>query len=368
MCGFLALGLAATGCWGKQTQWEDTSIAERASRKQGESETQALYRAGVRCMDVHERNECAIEYFEQLIRKNPKEPAIVSDSLFRLYTLYQREDRQEDATLLLRKFWDAGTKNRSTGNLHYPARWLPRDFTTLYSLDISRYRESRMSQILSDDARDSVFTCDEARIAELKNQADARREERRAKRRAEAQAEGRELPEDQRTDPAEQTEANGSTQEDDHDSVYEEGRCALARAIGTPNTSEWTRMTSAFNTMRRERSAAIYSIPRIEKRISVGVASGALLALDDGTWQLPDLVHAEGQRVRIAIFDLDTVLLAGDEVMDEMLTTKKANEQTVHPAISKLVKKVPQDVTFFTIMAPEAVKQVMLQAHFRRFF
>jgi hypothetical protein len=359
-----AMLLTSNACWGKQAQWEESSDAEHATRKAGESEGQALYRAGVRCMDTYERNDCAIEYFEKLIDKNPKEPELVSDGLFRLYALYQREGRDEDATLLLRKFWEAGMKGGSAGNLHYPARWLPRDFSTLYSLDISRYRESRMSELLSEDAHDTVFTCNEARREQLETEAKARREKKKAERLAKARATGEDLPPEAQPDPEASTpEAAGDeTAEEQFDSVYEEGRCALARALDTEDTSQWTKMTSAFNTLQRDRSAAIYGISKIEKRIATGVESGRLLELGDGTWQIADLVHAKGQRVRIAIVDLDTVVLAGDEVMDELLATKKANEQSLHPALSDLVTRVPRDVTFFTIMAPEAVKQGMLEA------
>jgi hypothetical protein len=363
---FASLLLASTtGCWTKQAQWEQSSDADRLTRKQGETEAEALYRAGVRCMDDFERPDCALEYFEKLVARNPNEPALVSDALFRLHGLYIDEGRDEEATLLLRKYWDAGNEKGSSKNLHYPARWLPTDFSVMYTVDHSKYRKSRLSEILSADARDTIFTCDEVRRKELEERAEARRKKKREERRARLEAEGKELPPEDDRESRYESQATADTSGDDADgaqAVYEDGRCALARALGTIDTSEWTRTTSAINVRDDNRSAAIYSISRIEKRIAGAVAAGDLIPLEDGTWQLPGLTHAKDQRVRVAIVDLDTVVLAGDEVMDEFLAHKAANEVTLAPALQQLTKRVPDEVTFFTVMAPIALKAGMSQA------
>ena len=356
------LSVNSAGCWSKQAQWEKSSDADRLTRKQGESEAEALYRAGVRCMDDFERPDCALEYFEKLVARNPNEPQLVSDALFRLHGLYLREGRDEEATLLLRKYWDAGNKKGSSKNLHYPARWLPTDFSVMYTVDHAKYRDSRLSQILSQDARDTIFSCDEARRAELEEQAKARREKKREERRAQLAAEGKELPAEDGRYPSRATADDSGDDGNRAQAVYEDGRCALARALGTIDTSQWTRSTSAINVRDDDRSAAIYSISRIEKRIAGAVDAGDLIPLEDGSWQLPGLTHAKDQRVRVAIVDLDTVVLAGDEVMDEILAHKAANEVTLAPALQQLTQRVPDEVTFFTVMAPIALKAGMSQA------
>ena len=380
------MGMA--GCWANQARWQRDSEIDGVTRKDGESEAEAMYRAGVTCMDVHERDDCAIEYFEKIVERNPKDRAIAGDSMFRLIELYRRAGREEDATMLMRKFWDVGTDRKQTGNLPYPARWLPKDLDTVFSVDLGRFADSGLSRSLSEDALDSLFTCDPERRKQLEDEREARRAAKLEAKLAAMSPEEREAYEAERAEREAEREARRQAREEkepEGEPTYDVGSCELARALGFKDLREWTRLTSALNVFQPERSAAIFGVPRVETHLAAAVEAGRLIAPEAGAeiaiYTLPPFEPAAGEGdsnrpgpddagakkqryedFRVAVLDLDTLVLARAEVLDEVIANKAAGEITFSPSGRALAERVPKDVTFFTIMSPEAMKRGMAGA------
>src|SRR5688572_14392073 len=148
-----------------------------------ESEAQRLHRKGVHCMEVLERNDCAIENFEGLLQAHTNERELVTDGMLRLIRLYEKEGRADDIPVLLRDFWDVGRKRRSQGHVPHSTRYFPEELNILVNIDTPRIVASGVMQRLGPEARDYVFTCDEARRNDIKN----RRQWKRAEKKAAAQ-------------------------------------------------------------------------------------------------------------------------------------------------------------------------------------
>ncbi|HVH97720.1 MAG TPA: hypothetical protein VM869_03380, partial [Enhygromyxa sp.] len=176
--GLLVLAATASlsGCWSREATWEALDAHRSSVVREGESEAERLYRHGRDCMDTLERDDCAIDYFEQLVELAPDRRDLVGDATFRLVELYRRHDRAEQATLLLRKFWEIGMDRGSAGVVPYGARFAPETITTMVMVDVDRLKASRLHQDLPADAKDMMFTCDEARREQLAAEVEARRE------------------------------------------------------------------------------------------------------------------------------------------------------------------------------------------------
>src|SRR5690606_35957923 len=105
---------------------------------------------------------------------------------------YRRHGKPEQATLLLRKFWELGMGLGSAGVVPYGTRFAPPTVTSLVMVDVDQLEASRLHQDLPADAKDMMFTCDQARREQLEAEVEARREAKRAERLAAMTPEERE--------------------------------------------------------------------------------------------------------------------------------------------------------------------------------
>src|SRR5690606_15059131 len=164
---WLLVATSLLGCWSREATWSALDARRSSVVREGESEAERLYRHGRDCMDTLERDDCAIDYFEQLVELGPDRRDLVGDATFRLVELYRRHGKPEQATLLLRKFWELGMGLGSAGVVPYGTRFAPPTVTSLVMVDVDQLEASRLHQDLPADAKDMMFTCDQARREQL---------------------------------------------------------------------------------------------------------------------------------------------------------------------------------------------------------
>lgn len=378
----VCLSTLLPGCWKNEARWEAENAGRASVARPGESEAERLYRHGRDCMDVLERNDCALDYFEQLIALQPDRRDLVGDATFRLVQLYRRDNQPERAKLLLRQFWDLGMDYGSAGVVPYGVRFAPTELTSLYMVDVDRLEASGFHQSLPDDVKDTMFTCDEARREDLRAQAEARAEARRQARLEAMSPEERteyERSQAQREARAERLRGDG-----DGDArvpaIYEQGFCQLARALGVADPRDFSRFVGGRNHERAQQSVAVVRIDDLEAKLAAAVESGALIseptpALDGVSlesmtegqrarlrlWTLAD-VDYEGGKAQLMSFDTDELTLAPEALAVDMLQARAGERDRMNPALRTLLRQVPADVAFMTVVTPEAMSGFVDQA------
>ena len=85
-----------------------------------------------------------------------------------------------DLKPILRQFWDVGMKLGSRGHVPWSTRFFAPELDILVNLDVPRILAAPVSQRLGDEARDVVFTCDEARREEIRSHIRWKRAKRKA--------------------------------------------------------------------------------------------------------------------------------------------------------------------------------------------
>jgi hypothetical protein len=347
--------LLTPGCWGREGVWEGAEQSRR-DPNQGTRETKAaaLYRHGVNCMDVIEREECAIDYFEQLVELNPSERQLVGDAIFRLVDLYRRNGEDERAKLLLREYWEIGTARGSAGITPYSTRFLSEDVSVLYMVNMDAFQETPLSKSISADALDYLFTCDEERRAELQAKVDAKREERRKRREAEGKAKPKPKP-DESGDPPEPKEERTKP-------IFDEGMCHVARALGLEDPRDFMRVANASHHEDATESMAVLEIDQLQMLIGSSLANGKIVQESERLYSIAGAEY-EGGKVMVAWLDKNDLVLAPEAKMpDIMAAHEHRSRKRLNPELRELIDQVPTDSVFFAVTSKEAMAAGIDQA------
>ncbi len=377
----LLLALALGGCWNREAVWEATDAHRSSVARPGESEAERLYRHGRDCMDTLERDDCAIDYFEQLIELNPDERELVGDATFRLVELYRRHDKAEDAKLLLRKFWELGMDYASAGLVPYGTRFAPEGISNLFMVDVARLERSGLHAALSQDAKDMMFTCDEARREQLAAEVEARREAKeQAKLAAMTEQEREEYEKRRKGFRLGRSDDEGERRErpESERAIYSAGGfCKLAQALGLADPRDFDKFLGASNHRKPSESLAIIKLEDLEARLAAAVEAGRIIeevtpAIDGRdlttmteimrdklrVWTLVDFEY-QGEPVQLLTLDRNELTLAPKAMVSGLLHAR-ANDQTrLHPKLREQLGEVPSEVMFMTLITPDATQDFM---------
>ena len=375
----LGLCVALPGCWNREAVWEATDAHRSSVVRPGESEAERLYRHGRDCMDTLERDDCAIDYFEQLIALEPDRRDLVGDATFRLVELYRRHDKSEDATLLLRKFWDLGMSYRRPGVVPYGARFAPETITTMFAVDVAALKASGLHADLPQDAKDMMFTCDEARREQLQAEAKARNE-------AHEQELLATMSEQEREDYEKRRERRRFGRRDDGERrrdpdaprpVYSGGFCKLAAALGLTDPRDFDEFLGGSSHEDPTQSIAVIRVDELEAKLAAAVEAGRLIAEPTPAiegrdvsamteimrnklrvWTLVDYEY-DGAPVRLMSFDKNELTLAPEALAADLLHARAHDQSRLHPKLQALIDQVPNDVMFMTLVTPMAMQDFM---------
>jgi hypothetical protein len=396
------LGLAALlalpslgGCWGREQTWEAIDAHRSSVARAGESEAERLYRLGRDCQDTLERDDCAIDFFEQLIQLRPDRRDLVGDATFRLVELYRRHDQPEQATLLLRGFWDLGMDRGSAGVVPYGTRFAPETITSLVMVDVARLQASRLHQELPGDAKDLMFTCDEARREQIQAEVEARRTAKREARLAAMTPEEREAydkrgdklsrrfgrPQDEAE--AELSEAEQQKREQAREREREQDKsvfsdlCVVAASLGLTDYRDFALFMGASSHADPSQSLAIVRIPGLEQQLTDSVAAGRLVLEPEAPIEGRDLdsmpavmrdklrvwtvVEHEfrGAPVQLLSLDKDELMVAPAALVPQLRHARAHETTRLEPELRELIGQVPADIAFATVISPAATKQFM---------
>lgn len=371
------------GCWNREAVWEATDAHRSSVVRPGESEAERLYRHGRDCMDTLERDDCAIDYFEQLIALEPDRRELVGDATFRLVELYRRHDKADDATLLLRKFWELGMDYASAGLVPYGVRFAPESISTLFMVDVARLEQSGLHAALPQDATDMMFTCDDARREQLEAEIEARRE-------AKEQAKLAAMTEQERAEYQKRRSrlrslGRGSNDDDkkserdeDDKTVYSAGGfCKLAAALGLADPRDFDKFLGASHHAQARESLAIIEVEELEAKLAAAVEAGRILAeptpqiegrdlaamtqiMRDKlrVWTLVDFEY-QGEPVQLLSLDRNELTLAPKALVPGLLHARAHDQTRLHPKLREQLGEVPSEVMFMTLISPSATADYM---------
>ncbi|KIG16703.1 hypothetical protein DB30_04176 [Enhygromyxa salina] len=365
-----------SGCWNREAVWEATDAHRSSVVRPGESEADRLYRHGRDCMDTIERDDCAIDYFEQLIELGPDRRELIGDATFRLVELYRRHDKAESATLLLRKFWELGMGRISAGVVPHSTRFAPETVTTLFMVDVERLEQSGLHRALPQDAKDMMFTCDQALRERLGEQAKARRE-------AKEQAKLATMTEKEREDYQRRRKqlrfgrgddkSKGKSKPKEIETVYSAGGfCKLAAALGLADPRDFEKFLGASNHADQRVSLAIMRIDELEAKLAAAAEAGHIVAepmpqiegrdlaaMTQGmrdklrVWTLSDFEY-DGAPVQLLTLDRGELTMAPKAMIQGLLQARAHDQDRLHPKLQELLGQVPPEVTFVSLITPEA--------------
>jgi hypothetical protein len=380
----LGMGGVMPGCWNREAVWEATDAHRSSVVRPGESEAERLYRHGRDCMDTLERDDCAIDYFEQLIALEPDRRELVGDATFRLVELYRRHDKADDATLLLRKFWELGMDYASAGLVPYGTRFAPESITTMFMVDVARLEQSGLHAALPPDATDMMFTCDEARREQLEVEVEARRE-------AKEQAKLAAMTEQERAEYQKRRSRlrslgrgrddgkNEKRERDEDDkTVYSAGGfCKLAAALGLADPRDFDKFLGASHHAKASESLAIIKVEALEAKLTAAVEAGRIIAevtpqiegrdlaamtqiMRDKlrVWTLADFEY-QGEPVQLLNLDRNELTLAPKAMVPGLLHARAHDQTRLHPKLREQLGEVPSEVMFMTLITPSATADFM---------
>lgn len=390
----LASSVLLSGCWNREATWEAADAQRSSVVRPGESEAERLYRHGRDCMDTLERDDCAIDYLEQLIELGPDRRDLVGDATFRLVDLYRRHDRAEQATLLLRKFWEVGMDMGSAGVVPYGTKFAPDTLTTMIMIDIRRLEASRLHQSLPQEAKDLMLTCDEARREQIQAEAQARREakqeaklaamtpaqrEEYSKRQAkQSRRFGRSSSDDTKLSAAEQAkrEAEQAKREAEAKTVFDE-LCVVAGALGLTDYSDFSMVLGATNHQDSNQSVAIVKLDGLEAKLEAAVEAGRLLLEPEleiagrDRANMPQIMRDKlrvwtlvghelrGDPVQLMSFDKNELLIAPKALVPDLIHARAHDQNRLHPQLRALLEQLPADIAFTTLVTPDATREFM---------
>ena len=381
LAGLLCLG-SLTACWKREAVWEATDAHRPSVARPGESEAERLYRLGHDCMEVIERDDCAIDYFEQLVKLEPDRRDLLGDATFRLVELYRRHDQAEDATLLLRKFWDLGMDLGSAGVVPYGTRFAPAGLSSMFLVDVAKLEASGLHARLPPEATDMMFTCDEARREELEAQVKARREAREAERLA-AMSEEERAEYERRKRRRSSLGRRGRDQdqgpdEDERETVVGAGAfCKVAAALGLADPRDFQQFLAASKHDDPHESIAVLRVEGLEDKLAAAVEAGRIVAeptpeiegrdLSKMTqrtrdklrvWTVVDFEYA-GAPVQLLSLDLDELTVAPQALVSGLLHARAHEQTRLDPQLRQMIGQVPPDVAFMSVVTPAAMEDYL---------
>lgn len=339
-----------------------TNAPSEAAPTVHETGAERLHRKGVHCMEVIERSECAIEHFEALLDEDTRQRELVTDALLRLMTLYRNEGREDEIGPLLRKFWDAGGRDRrSTGHVPYSARFLPSELNMMINLDPPRVVGSTMIE-RSDDLGEYLFTCDEVRRYDIEIEHRWRRAA------MKASTEGREtwevfyedLDAERERDRKRKERQEQRTEEEkerDRPPLVFELACPLVEALELADNRDWRRMTGASHHREPDKVVAIFQVDDLPRRLAAAVEAGRLVRDGESRYRLPDFEYGD-QTIRLASLDKDELVAAPVEVLGPMEQARRKRKRRMNRELDKLVATVPKDTAMFVVLNQAALREL----------
>ncbi len=336
-----------------------------ASARPAETDAERYHRKGVHCMEELERNECAIENFEALMAETTTRRDLVSDGMLRLIKLYRAAGTPEESKPLLRKFWDAGMKYESRGHVPHSTRYVPADFDIIVNVDVARVIDAPLTKHLGIDARDTFFTCDEARRKDLED----KRRWNRAKRKAERDKRDfkvvlyEEVEREKKREAERRARAarGGNSPYDREPPVFAEASCPLARALGQDDIVGWKRMTGVFAHGKFERSAMLVELEKVDDLVALAVADGKLVEESRGRWSIAGFEY-DGREVHVVRLDEGELLVGPPDVVDEVVAARTRRDRTIDPTFERLIRKVPRGTGFFVVLTSPAMTELGLSS------
>lgn len=333
------------------------------TRRDGESTEQALYRHGVRCMEVIERAKCAIDYFERLLDEKPTDRSLAGDAVLRLVALYRADQRDDDAKELLRDFWDIGMGGRRGRRVvPYSTRYLPRDMSMLLYVDMQSTARARVFTRLPDEAKDLMFTCDEARRERLEQAQRDRRERKRRERAASSAAKSGKTvsagPRRSDSDRSDQGSKSGTKKDDP--TLMEDGLCQLARALGHDDLRAWDGFLTAQNHTHPNLSAIVARVPKAKATVRRAVQGGTLKPVGPRRWRIVGETFG-GEPLEVYNLDGDELVLAAASQLARVEKARKSRTKTLDRELQSLVRRVPEDVSFLAVMTKRAMQDQVRQ-------
>ncbi|MEM6990631.1 MAG: hypothetical protein AAF721_09045 [Myxococcota bacterium] len=320
------------------------------------SEAERFHAKGVHCMDVIERNKCAIENFEALLEAETRERELVTDAMMRLIDLYRDEGREDDVAGLMRQFWDVGMKRGSHGHVPWSTRFIPTDLNMMMVLDLQQMTRSKVINTLKVDAQDSMLTCDPSRREAL----EVKRRFRRAE--AEAAKSGGDVWEVMQANKEEEAarrakRAKKKKRSQDEGPVFIEALCPVVRALGGSDLKAIGKVMGALNHQDSRKSVGVAEVPKLDPMLAQAQTEGRLQRVANDHYILADFEYA-GAPVHLLKLDHDELTIAPDALVSGMLAARSKRRPRLNRELEKLVGRVPRDAGFFFVMNQAAMREM----------
>ncbi len=320
-----------------------------------ETRAEYLYRRGVFCMEQIERNDCAIERFEELLDTRTTRRELVTDAMLRLVRLYRLEGRDDAIPPVLRRFWSSGLAQRQTGHVPFLVQILPADVDMLFFVHGEAILRAPITKAMGPDAVAWVVTCDRGKRQWLSERRRWKRAEREAKRRGVSTIEViYEQQDAARAVRARQGAAGPGGFEDRGTPISTQALCPFARALGHPDLSRWRKVASAISHEDFDHSYVVVEIPGLEADLERAVAEGRLRRLRPRIYELPDL-EVDGEPVVAANLDLEQAILTRKSLVARLEATRGRGRRTMNRKLRKLLGQVPRDAAFIFAMTEDAM-------------
>jgi len=323
-----------------------------------ESTPDRLHRRGVHCMDMIERDECAIENFEALLGEREASRAQASDALLRLLRLYGRAKDEDGIRQVLRRFWDVGMGRRSLGHMAYSARFFPPEIDVVVRGNAS-FVDAEIWSGLEFDVREFMLTCDPAKRQAILEAQWRRKAERRAQR---EQRPAEEVYQEDRARAAagrsayEQRNPPAATP----DPIFVDGPCALSRALGATDLRPIATMTGGIHHADNTRSMIAFEIPDVREKLARAVSEQRLQPVRTDHFRIPGFQYA-GHAVDLVQLDRDELVMVRQDMAEGLVLARKQGRTQLHQDIQHLIKGVPPDVDGFVVMTSKAATALGMQ-------
>lgn len=330
-----------------------TALSLFALGSRPESTPERLHRKAIHCLEVLERQDCAVENFERLLDEREAPRELVGDALLRLLRIYARQGDDAQVRALLRRYWDVGMKRRSLVHLPFSIRFFPEEIDIVMSARLEPLTKAPVWNGIDFDVREFVLTCDPKRREAL---VDAQRR-RSATRRAAAEQRPVEevLAEDHARAEAQRVsyERRAAERPPFADPIFAEGTCAVARALGARDLRSWKTMSGGFHHADPTRSLAVFAIPGLAREIAEAVDTGRLAPQGPNHWRLPGFTYAGGP-VDVVQLDVDELMLVRADMAKATLLARRQNRTRLERTLTTLLEGVPRDADALLVLTSEA--------------
>jgi len=358
------VGFAAEPCQGFEVSsvawFLQTALALLAFGSRPESTPERLHRRAMHCLEVLEREACAVENFEQLLDERDAPRELVGDALQRLLRIYARRGDDAQVRVLLRRYWDVGMKRRSLVHVPYSVRYFPAEIDVLMSAHLDPLTQAPVWNGIAFDVREFALTCDPTRREAL---IEAQRRRVAAERAAAEQRSVDEVLAERRAQAEAQRaayERRASERPKFADPIFAEGTCAVARALGARDLRSWKTISGGFHHADPTRSVAAFTIPNLARALAEAVDTGRLVPRGRDHWRVPGMTYA-GAPVDVVQLDRDELMLATAEMAEAALLARRQNRPRLGRALVGLIEGVPRDADALLVLTSEAAVGLGMQ-------